>query len=1335
MHLIPTDKIPWAPDLAAHIKSSNVLRGPSDGGLGGIEIVVGEVDQAPSRALLQSVHSKRQGRRNADVVVALSLGGQVWVYGPDTGRAPIVLSVQSAERQLQAALNEPNSFLAYRRLAGMQDAAAMTEMPGVRNRGLFASYHLRENVAKGRDWSSWNQKARTLIQRRHRDLISGLGFMLSSSSSESLLLTTPGQEARAVAILLEQDEGFESASDRFQRSPVSIGLSVAHRVNVPWLILLRGDQIRLYPAKDNVGVGQAGQVETYFELDLAAISEEHVGFLPLVFSAESLASEGMTERLLADSAKFASALGIRLRERVYGQVVPTLATEVAHQLRTSGREIDSAGLDFAYRTTLTVLFRLLFQAYAEDRGLLPAGRNEAYDANSLKTLGTRLLRDPDQEFGEASAIWRNLKEVWNSIDKGNPQYELPAYNGGLFATDDARHPEGAFIEQLDIPDTVMGPTLRAMLIDATAEGIPGLVDFRSLSVREFGTIYEGLLESSLSLADQDLSLDKKGAWIPVADGVDIVVPEGEPYFHNSSGERKATGSYFTPSFIVDYLIERSVDPTLNRHLGLIRGLVESGKSQEAARDFFDYRLADLAMGSGHFLVAAVDRIESRMRDFLAEPGMDIPGVNAELARLAHAAKEALGRDEAAFQEIEQATLLRRQIARRCVYGIDINPLAVELSRLALWIHTFVPGLPMSTLDHNLVCANSLTGIGTVDEAKKVLDFDALAPGDLALFGSIVDESLAKARDILVDVAHLSEATKAEAKEVQERLEQAKQAAEPTRKIFDAAVAVRTGKAKGKGLSTEEELIDIADAPEVRELIAKTNPAHMPYLFPEVFLRPNGGFDVLVGNPPWEKLHVEEHQWWGLRSPGLRGLPMARRGSVLAELRRNRPDLEEQFQLEVLRLTEIRRVVHSGPFPGLGSAHIDLYQAFSWRNWQLVRDAGRFGLVLPRGALSGSAMAAWRREILEEGSFAEVCFATNTGHWMFDSVHAQYTVGLTTVAREKDTVVRYRGPFHDLPSFLVDTELAEVSATEFGEWSPGSAFPLIPSRKSTEVFRQCQLSPKFGHNRDDFEFRPVQGDLNASSDKELLTFSEEFTDQSIPVLGGSSFNIWDPDAGPPYAHADSSILRSHLGRKLRDAVTSQRSAYFGKNFEEGTVPLDSARIAFRDVTNQTNTRTTIVCLLPPGSSVTHKAPVLVRRRGNPSDEAFVLGVMSSVPFDWGARRVVELTLSFEILNTLPVPFAPSDSILRSRVVSLSGRLAAVDSRFSTWAAAVGVPVGSVETEQEKEEVTYELDALVSLLYGLNEQQVVHIFETFHRGWNYQPRLSRVLDYFAQWKDKA
>jgi hypothetical protein len=1318
------------------VEISHVLIGPNGAGLGGIEIVAGTTKQVPTRDVLTTIYHSRRGKRNVDVVVALSHGGNTWVFGPDSGRAPLVLAETSAERQLQVALNEPNSLLAYRRLTGIQEATASTDMPGVINHGLFATYHLRENVARAKEFPSWNGRAQPLVSLRHRELITQLGYSVTPGTSNSFLLTVMGEEPRAVALLLEQDESFDSASARFHRSPVAMGLSAAAQARVPWLILLRGDQIRLYPAKDNVGVGQKGQVETYLELDLATVSEHHIGFLPLIFSAESLTSDGATDRLLADSAKFATALGVRLRERVYGEVVPALATEVAHQLRGSGRELDSDALDFAYRTTLTILFRLLFQAYAEDRGLLPAGRNEAYDANSLKTLGSRLLGNPDQEFGEASAIWRNLKEVWNSIDKGNPQYELPAYNGGLFATDEARHAEGAYIERLDIPDTVMGPALRAMLIDASDDGVPGLVDFRSLSVREFGTIYEGLLESSLSLADQDLTLDEKRAWVPAEEGHDVLVDAGDPFFHNSSGERKATGSYFTPSFIVDHLIERAIDPTLDRHLERIRGLLGQGKSHEAARDFFDYRVADLAMGSGHFLVAAVDRIEAKMRDFLADPTIDIPGVHSELLRLAQAAKEALGRDEVAYQDIEQATLLRRQIARRCVYGIDINVLAVELSRLALWIHTFVPGLPMSTLDHNLVCANSLTGIGTVDEAKKVLDFDEGHAGQVALFGSVVDESLEKARDILLDVANASEATKAEAAEVRQRLDEARIAAEPTRKIFDAAVAVRTRKAKGKGVFSEAELVEIADSPEVRELIRQTNPAHMPYLFPEVFLRDNGGFDALVGNPPWEKVKVEEHQWWGTQIPGLRGMPQHQRNLKLAEFRAKRPDLEARFTEEVEAVSGQRAILLSGPFEGLGKGgDPDLYQAFSWRNWQLVRPEGRFGLVLPRGALSGSAMSSWRKEILQDGCFVDVCFATNSNHWLFESVHPQYTVALTVVARVPEGRVRFAGPFHSRKSFEeMSSQLLDVEVSEFRSWSKTAGFPLLPSAESAEVFRQCQSAPRFGDQRDDFELRPFR-ELDAANDRHLFSVDPSHAADKIRVLAGSSFNLWNPGAGEPYGYAEPLALRAHLQAKLRNAVKSPRSAFSSLTFEPGVLPMDSARIAFRDVTNQTNTRTTIVCLLPPGSSATHKAPVLVRRRGNPSDEAFVLGVMSSVPFDWGARRVVELTLSFEILNTLPVPFASSDSILRERVVSLSGRLAAVDSRFSTWAAAVGVPVGSVKTKQEKEELIYELDALVSLLYGLKEEQVIHVFETFHRGWDYEPRLQRVLDYYRQWKENA
>jgi hypothetical protein len=516
--------------------------------------------------------------------------------------------------------------------------------------------------------------------------------------------------------LLDQNESFDGKSARFQSSPVEWGLNMATNEGAPWLIAIRDSQIRLYPAKDGVGVGQKSQVETYFEIDLLTIDEEKSAFLPLVFSAEALSEGGTADELLRESKKFAAALGTRLRERVYESIVPQVATEIANQLRAKGHKLDTDGLQLAYGLTLRVLFRLLFQAYAEDRGLLPAGRNERFDKNSLKDRAADLIKHgPDFEFGDSSSIWLDCMQIWNAIDQGSPEMQIPAYNGGLFGTDENLHPEGFLIGSLRVPDRVMGPALRALVIDDTTEdGVPGMVDFRSLSVREFGTIYEGLLESSLSVAEQDLTVDKKGAWVPAAKGETVLAKAGEVYFHSASGERKATGSYYTPSFVVDHLIERSVQPALKNHLAKVKEKIVSGDQAAAYDLFFDFRVADLAMGSGHFLVAAIDKIETVMRAFLLEPGNQIEGVEAELMRLEEAAKNALGVDEAAYAEIERASLLRRQIARRCIYGLDINPLAVELSRLAIWIHTFVPGLPMSSLEHGLVCANSLTGIASAE---------------------------------------------------------------------------------------------------------------------------------------------------------------------------------------------------------------------------------------------------------------------------------------------------------------------------------------------------------------------------------------------------------------------------------------------------------------------------------------------------------------------------------------------------------------------------------------------------------------------------------------------
>lgn len=1335
MHLTADRVVKWSErKVPDEVELEKVHFGPDPHGLGGFQVALASAESVPSKPALKALYAARKGKTQAQLVVAVENGHGVHLFGPDPQAQPIELSSDLAQRQLQSVLNEPDVFAAVERLAGFRKVHDSTAgIAGFTNHALFATHHVTKNVPQRADWTDLTRAAQALIGSRGPRLIEALGFRTKSAGSGAYLLSTGTDAPRVAAVLLDENERFESKSNRFQLSPVAHGLAVAAGWEVPWLIMLRKDQIRLYPGRDGVGVGSKGQAETYFEIDLSTVDPDYAGLLPLIFSAAALAKDGTADELLRESARYATALGARLRERIYDDIVPPVAVEVAHQLAGGGHRLDGEGLATAYRVTLLILFRLLFQAYAEDRGLLPSGRNEGFDANSLKSNATRLLETTEDQFGESPKIWHDLEKVWEAIDLGNPQWQIPAYNGGLFTPDPARSTEGGLVAGIELPDSVLGPALKHLLIDTNEDGVEGPVDFRSLSVREFGTIYEGLLESSLSLAEQDLTIDAKGAWVPATNGGVVYAPTASVYFHTASGERKATGSYFTPKVVVDHLIERSIVPALNAHLEKIAALLDAGDAPAAARDFFDFRVADLAMGSGHFLVAAVDKIEALMRKFLSEHS--VPGITEELLRLAAVAKEALGTDEVAKSEVDEIALLRRQIARRCIYGLDINPMAVELARLALWIHTFVPGLPMSNLDHGLVNANSLTGIGTIEEA-----LDALQPGresgEEGFFDSVITDNLSAVRPLLLNVANASEASKAEVEVGARLLAEAAAAAEPSRRIFDTAVAARLRRVEPDTIFTEEDLFDLADQPIVAETATELRPAHMPYLFPEVFLRPQPGFDVILGNPPWEKLHVEEHQWWGLRLPGLRSMSAAKREKTLDAFRESRPDLEAEYEAEIERVRAMSVAVSSGPYAGLGAAHLDLYQAFAWRNWQLLRRDGRSALVLPRGALSGSGLQRWRRTILASGAFESVVFLINTGGWIFDNVHNSYTVGLTVTAKTRDQVVRFAGPFSNEKDFLAgESDLADVPGEEFASWSSTCAFPLIPGRISGQVFRQMKQSPRFDAVRKGWEFRPIQGDMNASGDKAILQFDVERAKGRIPVVAGASYNIWSPDFAVPFAYGVKKVVRPHLAKKLAGGVRSTRSAYHGLAFKARTLPMDAARIAFRDIARANDTRTAIPCLLPPGTAAVHQSPILVRRQGDEKAEAYLLGLMASIPFDWATRRWVELHLTFELLNALPVPAYDADSATASRVSEIAGRLAAVDDRYADWAADVGVPMGSVKTQTEKDDLIAELDALVSLLYGLSEDQVEHVFATFHRGWAYQARLEAVLEHYRNWKDQA
>ena len=220
-------------------------------------------------------------------------------------------------------------------------------------------------------------------------------------------------------------------------------------------------------------------------------------------------------------------------------------------------------------------------------------------------------------------------------------------------------------------------------------------------------------------------------------------------------------------------------------------------------------------------------------------------------------------------------------------------------------------------------------------------------------------------------------------------------------------------------------------------------------FPEVFQRERPGFDCVVGNPPWEKVKVEEQQWWGMHLPGVRGLPESRRKREINSLRQTRTDLDGAYKRAIVdadRLKHLLRSVH----PHLGAGDTDLYQAFCWRNWQVVRTSGTVGIVTPRQALQNKGCAAWRKIVLANGEFLDATTLLNTGKWVFDDVDGRYQVALLALRKDTRTnstpQVTFAGPFATRQQLVTNTVRGlthTVSTTEFVSWSDDATFPQIP----------------------------------------------------------------------------------------------------------------------------------------------------------------------------------------------------------------------------------------------------------------------------------------------------
>jgi hypothetical protein len=331
------------------------------------------------------------------------------------------------------------------------------------------------------------------------------------------------------------------------------------------------------------------------------------------------------------------------------------------------------------------------------------------------------------------------------------------------------------------------------------------------------------------------------------------------------------------------------------------------------------------------------------------------------------------------------------------------------------------------------------------------------------------------------------------------------------------------------------------------------------------------------------------------------------------------------------------------------------------------------------------------------------------------------------------VLKVSGPFSTREDFLSESNhVNEIQNSEFLSWSPTAAFPMLPTSKSVEILLSMRSATALNEHIE-FEYQPVQGDFNVTTDKQAIS-KEKTAKRTYRVFMGSAYNLWNSTFGEPYGFVGSDFIDELLTRAKRGSTTN-RSAYAGMTVEgRQDLAMSKARIAFRLITNQTNTRTGIFCLVPPGVVLGHGSPFLFRRRGSAMTDAYLLGILSSIPFDWYARRWVELNFTFELLKPMPVPLFDLADPRVQKIIEIASSMAFTEDGFNQWIEETGVKATKRSSNNPEPAEVAELDAISACLYGLTKDQLIHIFETFHRGWNYSERLAMTLKYFEKWGSK-
>lgn len=993
-----------------------------------------------------------------------------------------------------------------------------------------------------------------------------------------------------------------------------------------------------------------------------------------------------------------------------------------------------------FNELLRLVYRLIFLMVAEDRNLLHPEKAKA-DARKLYADGYSLAALRAQCYRVASwdkhhDRYEGIKIVFRALAHGQEALALPAL-GGLFSEDKLPHLETARLRNR----AFMEALYRLSWLDQKTGMVP--VNWRAMKTEELGSVYESLLELQPQLGDDGKTL--------------LFASEAA---EQKGNQRKTTGSYYTPDSLVQALLDTALDPVLDK---------TEAEADDPEKALLNLSVIDPACGSGHFLLGAANRIATRVARIRADG-------TPSLADFRHAL---------------------RDVARSCLHGVDRNPMAVELTKVALWIETVDPGLPLGFFDAQIRCGDALLGIfdlsaldqGIPDAAYKPLTGDdketakyylrankdaKAGQGRLDFFGG--KSRLPAVRPIATEYTGfraLTEDTIADIK-TKDRTFRSLRESHSFRKLevacdlYVAAFFLQKlgGVPASRGSSTIPTTSDVWQAlddgqvwgPLIgrAEIVGHARAFHWPLEFPDIMQR--GGFDVVLGNPPWERVKLQEQEFFALRDSEIATAKnAAARKRLIEQLDETNPRLAKEWQ-DALRsaATESHFMRESGRFPRGGVGDVNTYAVFTDHFWQLTKPTGYAGLIIPTGLVSGFTYRAFLGELLGTKSLVAF-YGFENEDLIFPHITNKVKFGLLTMAGRE---VRIEQPWFTAhirqPSEIADPEKRyALTVDEIRAINPNTlnlpAFRWTKDAKVTAAIHMAApilIEKQEGtilRNDWNVRFRRMFDMANDSGNfidhedvaplvKERVGALAVLDDgrQVYPLYEGKMFWHFDHRYGTYENQTEKQANKGVLPRVTNEQHAApyyqiQPRYWIDASLTESALSEEASHRWFFTWRDLGPSERSLVGTIIPRTAAGHKAPLMICDH-SPEERVVLATVLSSLVADYGVRQktnamtffVVEQAAVLERSSLLEDLFWLGGSA-RDWLLPRAFELFYTNNELSALCQDIGRDHPPFVWNAERRTlIQAEIDAAMFHLYGLNGGQADWVLDSFTVLQKYEER---------------